>query len=192
MNITANDADNQTLSWFSVPSDEHVVQFYVYDDTLLDTLVEFIGNGLKRRETCIVVATKSHALQLDERLKDHANTRFAKLRGDYIVLDAHATLANFMVDGTLDKEKFADTVGSAMAKAASRGRPIRAFGEMVALLWKQGNKAAMIELEELWNELAETYNFSLYCAYPKLYFDNEEHAAAMNQIASCHHALPRA
>ena len=37
---------------------------------------------------------------------------------------------------------------------------------MVALLWHQGNVAAAIELETLWNDLAEDRRFSLLCAYP--------------------------
>ena len=32
-------------------------------------------------------------------------------------------------------------------------RASSAFGEMVALLWAEGNHAAAIRLEELWNDL---------------------------------------
>jgi hypothetical protein len=40
------------------------------------------------------------------------------------------------------------------------------FGEMVALLCEADNAAGAIALEELWNELADRYSFSLFCAYP--------------------------
>jgi hypothetical protein len=37
---------------------------------------------------------------------------------------------------------------------------------MVALLCARGNVNAAIELEQLWNELAQTHSFRLRCAYP--------------------------
>ena len=40
------------------------------------------------------------------------------------------------------------------------------FGKMVAVLWSQKKYEAAIQLEELWNELALTCSFYLYCAYP--------------------------
>jgi hypothetical protein len=37
---------------------------------------------------------------------------------------------------------------------------------MVALLYAEGRIKAAIELERLWNELAQTRSFHLRCAYP--------------------------
>jgi hypothetical protein len=37
---------------------------------------------------------------------------------------------------------------------------------MVAVLWDEGNVTAAIALEDLWNDLATRYPFSLFCAYP--------------------------
>ncbi len=85
-------------------------------------------------------------------------------------MDAAKLLAKFMVNGLPDKDLFIENVGSLIEKADRARTPIRAYGEMVALLWKQGNKDGVIQLESLWNELAETYSFSLFCAYPKLHF----------------------
>lgn len=49
-----------------------------------------------------------------------------------------------------------------------RGRertPVRAYAEMVDVLWKQGKTEAAVRLEVLWNELASTHVFSLLCGY---------------------------
>jgi len=49
-----------------------------------------------------------------------------------------------------------------------RGRdrtPVRAYGEMVDVLWKQGETNAAVRLEVLWNDLAGTQVFSLLCGY---------------------------
>jgi hypothetical protein len=42
---------------------------------------------------------------------------------------------------------------------------IRAYGEMVDVLWKDGKPDAAIRLEMLWNRLAAKYGFALLCGY---------------------------
>ena len=37
---------------------------------------------------------------------------------------------------------------------------------MVALLVDAGNRQAAMKLEDLWNDIASTHRFALYCAYP--------------------------
>jgi hypothetical protein len=58
-------------------------------------------------------------------------------------------------------------VATAALRRVGRGREttIRAYGEMVDLLWKDGRSAASIKLEMLWNRLAGTHDFSLLCGY---------------------------
>lgn len=48
------------------------------------------------------------------------------------------------------------------------------FGEMVALLWAQGNKQGALELEALWNDVLSERTFYLHCAYPRRAFSNED------------------
>jgi hypothetical protein len=36
---------------------------------------------------------------------------------------------------------------------------------MVDLLWKEGNTEGAIQLEQLWNDLADRYSYSLLCGY---------------------------
>lgn len=104
--------------------------------------------------------------------------------GSYVIMDAAETLGQFMVDGLPDKERFYNVIGTLIEKLAHNGKPIRAYGEMVALLWKTGNKEAVIQLEQLWNELAEKYKFSLFCAYPALHFIMDKDMA--EDIRQCH------
>ncbi len=73
-----------------------------------------------------------------------------------------------------------------MTRAAEGGRRVRAFGEMVALLWTEGNQAAAIRLEELWNELAQTRTFCLYCAYCLDSFGDTAHTAPFTHICTQH------
>lgn len=173
------------LNWFSSPEPGHLVQFYKSDEDLLLPLVEFIAEGLNNGDTCFIIATPSHRHRLNKQLEERGfDIDHVKQNGQCMMLDADVTLNGFMVDGLPDKERFLDTVGALINAAVHKGRPIRAYGEMVALLWKEGNKDAVIQLEELWNALAKKYIFSLFCAYPELQFIMD--ADDQEEISSCH------
>jgi PAS domain S-box-containing protein len=146
---------------------EHFVQFYETDDFLMDAVSSFIGAGLEAGEACIVFATQAHRALLEERLRaGAADLDAARLRGEYIALDASEMLAQFMVDGWPAPERFVEVVGSRIVQAARNGRPVRVFGEMVSLLVTEGNQAAAVHLEVLWNILRQSMPpFSLFCAY---------------------------
>jgi PAS domain S-box-containing protein len=110
----------------------------------------------------------------------------ARVRGQYVSIDAAATLSKFMVDGEPSPGRFAKVVGSMIARAAKGGRRVRVFGELVALLWADGNRAAAIHLEELWNDLGKTHAFSLLCAYPMHSFGGEVYELEFAEICRQH------
>jgi hypothetical protein len=87
----------------------------------------------------------------------------ATRKGSFVALDADEAMALFMVDGHPDPHLFADFVASAMP---ADGRPVNAFGEMVALLWERGEVVAAVELEALWNTALVEHPIRLLCAYP--------------------------
>jgi signal transduction histidine kinase len=169
----------------------HVVQFYSEDSFLLDELSRFIGTALGAGDSAIVIATKAHRDGLSYRLRVRGFDPVTAIEtGRYVPLDAAETLAKFMVDGSPDPARFRDVIGAVIARAtaAAEGDPLRlvAFGEMVALLWADGKSQAAIELEDLWNDLAGRYAFSLRCAYPLSGFNRTEHADALLKICAQH------
>lgn len=170
----------------------HFVQYYENDEFLIESLSKFIGEGLRKGETCITAATKEHTNILEERLVKYGlNIIDAKAKGQYMPLDASGTLSKFMVDGKPDANLFFQVIGSLLEKSALRGQKIRIFGEMVALLWSEGNQQGAVELEKLWNQLAELHSFSLYCAYPINGFDREIHSKNFSEIGMTHsHVIP--
>src|SRR6267143_337142 len=91
-----------------------------------------------------------------------------------------------MVDGTPDPERFANTIGPVIKTARGDNRRVLAFGEMVALVWAEGNRDAAIRLEELWNDLARKETFALLCAYPISHFDDAGHAKPFADINAAH------
>lgn len=173
--------------WSQMSESEHFVQFYEADAFLLNSLGGYIHAALDAGEVAIVVATEAHRAGLEERLREYGlDSAAAKASGQYVSLDAAETLSQFMVDGSPDAGLFEEVVGGVIERAARGGRRVRAFGEMVALLWADGNYDAAIRLEGLWNDLSESYSFSLFCAYPMRGFGAEEFAGQLSDICTKH------
>jgi signal transduction histidine kinase/ActR/RegA family two-component response regulator len=173
----------------------HFVQFYEDDPFLIDGVAEYIGNGLASGGAGIVIATGEHCAQLTQALSARGvDITAATAEGRYIALDAAETLSAFMVDGKPDQRRFIEFMGSVIARGrgAVRGdAAVRAFGDMVALLWAAGQPRAALRLEELWNELATVEPFSLFCAYPMGVFDVHADHAAFDEICAQHvHVIP--
>lgn len=174
-------------NWSDMTATEHFVQFYEIDDFLLNSLSGFVGTGLSAGEAVVVIATESHREGLEHLLQKHGlDLAGLKSSGQFVLLDAAQTLERFMVDGSPDPTKFTDVIGSLVA-GVSQGRPgLRAFGEMVALLWAEGNYAAAIALEELWNGLQKSHSFSLFCAYPMNELDGEKFLEPLSGVCTSH------
>src|SRR5579863_3028535 len=166
----------------------HVVQFYSEESFLLDELGDFIGTALTGGNSAVVIATQRHREGLAQKLINQGlDLADAIASGRYIALDAAETLARFMVAGLPDAAQFKKVVGSVMARAAEdEDHRVVAFGEMVALLWAEGNFEAAIRTEKLWTQLARTYSFSLRCAYPMQGFGREAHLDSLLQICAAH------
>ncbi len=168
------------------PSD-HIVQFYESDTVLVDSVSRYVCEGLESGESCIVIATPTHRDSLDRELTARGiDVAIATALGHYISLDAQETLSKFMIDDSPDPKRFDAAVGRVIADAAGAGRPIRAFGEIVALLWTNGNDVAAIQLEDLWNQVSNRYTFRLLCAYPMDGFGCDSHARHFAEICGHH------
>src|SRR4029453_17876289 len=119
------------------------------------------GVGLGTGDAVVVVATEDHAASLVENLSARGiDAAVAREQGRFIVRDARETLSTFMIDGMPDEARFRDVVGTVIAQAIQEHRSVRAFGEMVALLWAEGRREAALRLEEMWNDLARRQPFS--------------------------------
>ena len=175
------------LKWNEIAQGEHFAQFYDTDAFLLNSLSNFVSAGLSGGDAVIVVATKAHRQGLDALLQAQGlDLREASAAGRYISLDAAETLEQFMEKGLPDPQRFADILGSIIAKAAREGRLVRIFGEMVALFWAQERYDAAIQLEELWNDLRRTHPFLLFCAYPMNEFCSEALGTSLMNVCAAH------
>jgi signal transduction histidine kinase/ActR/RegA family two-component response regulator len=174
-------------NWAEMGDTEHFVQFYEADGFLLNSLSGFIGRAIHADDGAVVVATEAHRNGLDELLQANGlDVTTAKSRGQYVSLDAAETLSKFMVDGAPEPGRFNEFMGGDIASVTDGRTRISAFGEMVALLWAEGNHPAAIRLEELWNDLQRTHSFSLFCAYPMNGLSGERFIEATGSVCKVH------
>ena len=162
----------------SLPS-VHSVQFYDSDEALITRLCSLVCSGLLNGDSALIVATKQHRDQLVEALKRlEVDERRYKNENRLTLCDAEKTLAKFMIKGLPDPHLFLACVGKLVADArrvaGKQERGPVVFGEMVAVLWDQGNKAGALEVEELWNDLINEKAFHLHCAYPRALFLHDD------------------
>ena len=166
---------------------DHFVQFYETDSFLLNSLTGFFGTGLDMGDSCVVVASRHRRERLENFLRmSGRDIETARRSGQFFSIDDGELLLQFMVDGEPDAALFYDHIGPIMEQASARGARIRIFGEMVSRLCAEQNHSAAIRLEELWNEAAVRYPFSLYCAYPLKAFDADDHSEPLFHICNAH------
>jgi signal transduction histidine kinase len=169
------------------------VQFYEDDAALSETVADYLAAGMRAGDRLIVIATAAHRSAFESRLRRHhvdPDSPRESLR-EPCWLDADETLASFMIDGMPDPQLFA----IALARALGGDRPrlvepsrtrVRAYGEMVDLLWQRGNGAAAIRLEALWTAAARRHGFALLCAYHMDNFGGEADSSGFLDVCRSH------
>jgi MEDS: MEthanogen/methylotroph, DcmR Sensory domain len=166
---------------------EHFARLYQDLDELADAVAEHIGAGLSAGEAAVVIARREHRSAFLARL----DARQALDEGALTLLDAERTLERFMENGMPQWKAFHSVIGGLIAELRLQYPTVRAYGEMVDVLWQRGNRAAAIQLEEYWNELGELQTFSLLCAYRMDPLASESYGGALESVCRTHtHLIP--
>ena len=165
------------VNWLELNRCPHAVHFYSSEEFLVDSLSQFIGTALEAGDSSFVFATQEHLEGIADRLDAQGtDTDAAIKKGRYATFDAAQALAQLTVDGELNRRSFDEFVRGVVLplKAAAKSKPQRvaACGEIVALLWAQGQAVAAIQLEHWWNELAGQGCYSFRCFYPVASFSD--------------------
>ncbi len=172
------------------PPCDHLVQFYEDDTQLAANVSEFLSAGFAAGDPLLVIATKPHCDAFVSALRAEGfNVEGARRTGQLQLLDARETLDGFMDGNSPHAGRFDTVVGSvvdATVRSAGSGRKLRAYGEMVNLLWQDGNSTGALRLEELWNDLSVKYPFELLCAYSMANFYRASQSAGFKEVCARH------
>jgi hypothetical protein len=181
---------DNTLNWTELlkhPGRDHLVEVYQDPAFLAETVTHYLAAGLHLGEAAIVVASAENRERFSRALEEVHGLPAASV----CMLDAEETLASFMVNGVPEWTAFQRVCGSAIANLCLRHPAVRAYGEMVDILWQRGERNAALRLEQFWNELGRQQAFSLLCAYRLDPLEPESYGGALESVCRCHtHLIP--
>jgi hypothetical protein len=174
-----------TLNWRELlkhPGQDHLVQVYRDPAFLAEAVTHYLATGLQLGEAALVIARPKNRKLFSRGLQANLAVR---------MLDAEETLATFMVDGMPEWGAFQRVCGGALQAMRRQYSGVRAYGEMVDILWQRGERRAALRLEEFWNELGRQQPFSLLCAYAIDPLQPEAYGGALESVCRCHtHLIP--
>ena len=171
----------------------HLVQFCAAEAPVLANVSSYLAAGLKQGDALLVIASAGRNSWLARALQESGadlDTEFREHR--LLFADAEQTLNRFLVDGQPDWGRFQRTIGALIDKLQAKpDRTLRAYGEMVGILWKQGEFTAAIRVEHYWNKILSASSFHLFCSYPIDLFGKDFHPGAIDALLAAHtHLVP--
>jgi hypothetical protein len=170
----------------------HIAQIYQDEKFLTEAAARFIGAGLEQGDGVVAIVNMRHWEAIARRLKaDGRSVKDAVWRGQLHIMDADTVISRIMRDGMPDWVAFQNVVGGGINQVVSRFSRVRAFGEMVDILWRTNERAAAIRLENFWNYLAAVQGCAIFCAYFIDNLDAETYGGALESVCKAHtHLIP--
>ena len=117
----------------------------------------------------------------------------ARERGQLTVVDAHELLPRFMRDDMPDPNVFQCVIGEVFGQARAGGsyQKMRAWGELVDVLWERGDVAASMNLEDLFDQLNKKIGIAMFCSYLMDNFNGDVQAHMLPRLGTNHsHLIP--
>ena len=174
------------------PTSEHVVHFYDAEEALLQSVASFLAGGLLRGAPAMVIMMPERAVGVRARLGEMGvDVNRAEEVRQLAIHDSVEMIERIMVDGMPSEARFREIVGGPAASLTEIWRPLQllAFGDMVDVLIARGQDDATIELERLWDDVAQRVGFSVYCAYDAKRFTQASDRATFDAICRHHSSI---
>jgi hypothetical protein len=150
---------------------DHIVQLYQDQEFLNRAVCRFAAGAIANGEGVILVPTVAHWDAFRPRLEaEGVDVKDAQSRGQLTVVEA-------------------DVIAS--ARAQERYPRVRWWGEMVNVLWEQGNVAASMSLEDQFDRLAQQHEIAIFCSFVMDNFNSEVHSRLLPRLGQNHsHLIP--
>ena len=172
----------------------HEVAFYGDDGCFLNRCTRFVAAALANGDAVITIMIPLHRSSLRQKLESEGcDVAEAMKQGRYLDLEPWDLLSIFLVNEQPDAGRFKKAAGDFIAtalKAATGKHPrVAVCGECPALLHAEGKAEAAVEMERLWNELANVYDVASLCGYPIERFRSEDQGRIFQRICAEHSAV---
>lgn len=163
---------------------EHIVRFYETDDHVCAGVAEFVAEGLRSEEHVLVLVTAEHWRDICARLAaSDVSCETAIERRQLMVADAEALLDETLLDGVVEKERFARTVTPLLCQT---GTPQRVYSEVMSLLVGRANLEAALALEEFGHDVAHRVGARVLCAYDLRHLRSGRGSEEVQAVCACH------
>lgn len=141
---------NLQVFWGEIAPCDQLVQIYQDKRVFIETLEGFAGAGLSSGDSVIINATEQHLHMLEARLRKQGfDISALSLTGRYTGTEVIKALSAFMVNNWPDEALFTSLFTGLLINAKQSNDRVRAFAEMVAVLWQQRFNGATVHLESL-------------------------------------------
>lgn len=147
------------------PPQTHMVYPYSNFEQIVPVVARFVGEGLARGESIILMVTGEHRQAITERLiQDFIDAHGLEGKGRLVFLDA--AKINLLHDAS-SPAAFDKFVGAAVRHgiASAPSGKVRVYGETVNEMCSCGSAEAAVQMEELWNSLEESRYIPVLCSY---------------------------
>lgn len=169
----------------------HFAHFYSSTDTLFGSVAEYLAGGIANREAVLVFSRTQTRGGIRQQLALRGmELDQLQASGQLLWLDADAVLAQLLHEKNISDAAFAEIVEQKIQRMLGRFGAVRTYGEMVDLLWQDGNYKGVLSLERLWDKLVRQYRLSVFCGY-QLQEDGGQHASFNGMCCSHSHLLTR-
>lgn len=165
------------------------MQLYQDQDFFGEAVACFAAEGLARDESIILVATQPHWKNVSRRLVSRGfDVAALSRRHQLTVLDADLTLPKFMAGNTPDARMFKGLAEQTIDKARAGGKfaRVRWWGEMVNVLYVDGNKRGSHRLEQLFDEVAHEQSIAVFCSFLMDKYDPRIYAEDFGNVCRTH------
>ncbi len=173
---------------------DHIVQLYQDQQFLNRAVCRFAAGAIANGEGVILVPTAAHWEAFRPRLEaEGVDVKAAQGNGQLTIVDADELLPRFMKDAMPDAPVFLGLAADVIAGARGEGRypKVRWWGEMVNVLWEQGNVAASMSLEDQFDRLAHHHEIAIFCSFTMDNFDSEVQSRLLPRLGQNHsHLIP--
>lgn len=166
---------------------DHALRLYDEEEGLADSVGGYLAAGLLAGEGALVIVTGEHRQTLAATLtRRDIDVEYAVRADRLLMVDAAETLRTLMTPTGPDVGRCAVAVGSLLDRTGRGGRAVRFYGDMLALLWRDGDVTSAMALEQLGTGMAAERGCSLWCGYPRSLFAEPQAAADLERLSALH------
>lgn len=147
---------------------DHIVQLYKEERDLVESVTRYALDALRYEHALLFFATRDHCHMFRAKLAEHGvRIDKAVAKGQVAFIAIEDIMTDFMRGAEPDDVVFERLVNAILdhAERDERFHHVHVFGEIVNVLWRDGNKTGTLLVEELWNRLRLKRPFTLYCGF---------------------------